>query len=159
MAIKTRTEALAVLGLSYDASDEMIKTAYRNLAKLYHPDTTTADLAWQYADIAEAYDFLKKDNQASITSSKVLGMSDDRISRYKATKKASRDISRARADDAKRKQKRHEQLAVEAKRIREDRKQDEAHRQEVVEQAMAHIRAIQMADMISNMLSDDDIKL
>ena len=50
-----------VLGVSENATDEEIKTAYRNLAKKYHPDTYTdsplADLAEEkMKEINEAYD-------------------------------------------------------------------------------------------------------
>ena len=50
-----------VLGVSENATDEEIKTAYRNLAKKYHPDNYTdsplADLAEEkMKEINEAYD-------------------------------------------------------------------------------------------------------
>lgn len=52
----------AVLGISSSASDEEVKTAYRNLAKKYHPDNyasapDVADLAAEkMAQVNEAYD-------------------------------------------------------------------------------------------------------
>ncbi len=52
----------AVLGISSNASDDEVKTAYRNLAKKYHPDNyasapDVADLAAEkMAQVNEAYD-------------------------------------------------------------------------------------------------------
>ena len=53
-----RTHYLAVLGLSSDASERDIKTAYRRLAKQYHPDRSPSPQAAQFALITEAYDYL-----------------------------------------------------------------------------------------------------
>ena len=52
----------AVLGVSSSASDDEVKTAYRNLAKKYHPDNyasapDVADLAAEkMSQVNEAYD-------------------------------------------------------------------------------------------------------
>ena len=52
----------AVLGISSSASDDEVKTAYRNLAKKYHPDNyasapDVADLAAEkMSQVNEAYD-------------------------------------------------------------------------------------------------------
>ena len=55
------TDPYKVLGVSPDATDEQIKTAYRELAKKYHPDnydqSPLADLASEkMKEINEAYD-------------------------------------------------------------------------------------------------------
>ena len=58
------TDPYKVLGVSPDASDEEIKTAYRQLAKKYHPDNYVnnplADLAEEkMREINEAYDAIQ----------------------------------------------------------------------------------------------------
>jgi DnaJ-domain-containing protein 1 len=49
----TRQEALRVLGLEEDASDEAITNAYRNLIKKVHPDHGGSDLLAQQVNEAK----------------------------------------------------------------------------------------------------------
>ncbi|MBQ3331125.1 MAG: J domain-containing protein [Ruminococcus sp.] len=70
-----------VLGVSENATDEEIKTAYRNLAKKYHPDNYTdsplADLAEEkMKEINEAYDTIcemRRNGSRSSSSSGTYG--------------------------------------------------------------------------------------
>lgn len=49
-----------VLGIAKNASDDEIKSAYRKLAKKYHPDINkTADAEEKFKEVQEAYDILK----------------------------------------------------------------------------------------------------
>ena len=58
--IKTRRDALQVLGLSDDASDDDIRNAYKKLMKKAHPDHEGSE--WIAAKINEARDFLLNDS-------------------------------------------------------------------------------------------------
>lgn len=51
-----RSQALQILGLSDDADDKAVKTAYKNLMKKMHPDQEGSD--WLAAKLNEARDFL-----------------------------------------------------------------------------------------------------
>ena len=55
------TDPYKVLGVSPDASDEEIKSAYRRLAKLYHPDRNPGDAeaAKKMQQVNDAYDRIK----------------------------------------------------------------------------------------------------
>ena len=59
MRFSSRREALMVLGLSEGAGEEDVKSAYKNLVKLYHPDVRPdAASARQYQAVSEAYEYL-----------------------------------------------------------------------------------------------------
>ena len=53
-----------ILGVSTDADLKAIKTAYRKLARKYHPDVSTVkDAEKQFKDVAEAYEVLSDDKK------------------------------------------------------------------------------------------------
>ena len=62
-----------ILGLSTNASEEEIKTAYRKLAKKYHPDRNPGDKGAEekFKKIAEAYEYLslKKEQSKEFSAS------------------------------------------------------------------------------------------
>lgn len=58
----------AVLGLKYDASDEEIKKAYRNLSRRYHPDANVnnpnaAQAEEKFKQVQQAYEQIMKDRE------------------------------------------------------------------------------------------------
>ena len=53
-----------VLGVSKDATDKEIKSAFRRLAKEYHPDLNKApDAAEKFKEVQMAYDQIMKQKQ------------------------------------------------------------------------------------------------
>ena len=59
MTTTTATDYYALLGVPPDATTAQIKSAYRKLAKQYHPDVNDSpDAAERFREITEAYDTL-----------------------------------------------------------------------------------------------------
>ena len=59
MTTTTATDFYALLGVPPDATTAQIKSAYRKLAKQYHPDVNNSpDAAERFREITEAYDTL-----------------------------------------------------------------------------------------------------
>lgn len=53
-----------ILGVEPDADLKAVKTAYRKLARKYHPDVSTeSDAAERFKEVAEAYEVLSDDNK------------------------------------------------------------------------------------------------
>ena len=56
-----------VLGVSKTATDKEIKSAFRRLAKEYHPDLNKApDAAEKFKEVQEAYEVLSDENKRKI---------------------------------------------------------------------------------------------
>ena len=51
-----------ILGVPYDADKATIRKAYRELARIYHPDKTPDQDDTKFKEIAEAYEILENDN-------------------------------------------------------------------------------------------------
>src|SRR6056300_102238 len=60
------TDPYFVLGIDRTASEDEIKTAYRRLAKKYHPDRPDGDEA-KFKRVSEAYDRIKNGEQEQQT--------------------------------------------------------------------------------------------
>jgi molecular chaperone DnaJ len=57
----------ALLGVTPDATSAQIKSAYRKLAKRYHPDVNDSpDAAEKFREITEAYDTLSDTDRRSL---------------------------------------------------------------------------------------------
>ena len=108
--IKTRTEALKVLGLKADAGVIQIKAAYKELVKKCHPDSTGINDTTVYNRITEAYHFLMSESKGKTVSySKVMGKSENRKpasnAEYAAFQKRAAMQKKRRAQEFEEKQK------------------------------------------------------
>ena len=69
MNFSSRMEALLVLGLPKGATKDQIKTAYKRLARKYHPDANPdSDETWKYYDVQGAYEYLLEHEDAEMRS-------------------------------------------------------------------------------------------
>ena len=108
--IKTRHEALMMLGLGSDASMAQIKNAYKDLVKKCHPDVTGCDDATAYNRITEAYKFLCDEGDSKVlTHSRVVGKTIKRSTAsnadYAAFQKKAKEAKERRAKEFEQKQK------------------------------------------------------
>ena len=63
----TKRDYYEVLGINKSASKDEIKSAYRKLAKQYHPDNNKSpDAADKFKEVTEAYDVLYDDNKRKL---------------------------------------------------------------------------------------------
>jgi curved DNA-binding protein CbpA len=72
MHMRDRENPYKTLGVSQNADQREIRTAYRNLAKKYHPDTGKGSSAERFRAIQDAYDLLsdtgkRKESDRSLT--------------------------------------------------------------------------------------------
>lgn len=86
----------AILGVARDADDEIIRAAYRALAKRYHPDTTEdeAQTTERFRQIAAAYDVLRDSGRRALY--------DLQYAREQAQRELDRRLREEAADQARR---------------------------------------------------------
>ena len=73
-----------ILGVSRDADDKTIKSAYRRLAKKYHPDTNQGNKAAEskFKEVTEAYNILSdKENLSNQFKRMIKTYTNDKISK------------------------------------------------------------------------------
>ncbi|MBQ5425552.1 MAG: DnaJ domain-containing protein [Pseudobutyrivibrio sp.] len=108
--IKTRSEALSILGLGPDASLAKIKAVYKELVKKCHPDVTGSKDFTAYNRITEAYQFLCNDTDGHVlTHTRVMGKTTKRQSAsnadYAAFQKKAKEAKERRKQEFEQKQK------------------------------------------------------
>ena len=179
MGIRSKSEALQLLGLSQGATKREVNEAYRALAKMLHPDNTTeSDVNPRFYEIQDAYDYLMKNWDAQ--PSNVIRSTDfrHRDSRGFARSNSSSmnggprvfgdsgthasfqehkaDVrKKERADSLKRREReeRYMKLAEEGRKERLKREEEQRKKESVI-RAMKSIRAILAAKVIEDYLDD-----
>lgn len=69
--VKTRYEALMILGISSTATSEEIKKQYKLLSKQYHPDQNQSTYAKKYyIQVQQAYQYLKEHNNETVSETR-----------------------------------------------------------------------------------------
>ena len=143
--IKTRVEALNVLGLPANADEAEIKMAYRDLAKIYHPDAENGGNITIFNRINEAYDFAMNEVSVTIPSFNVTPL--PRTKKPKTTASNSDYAAWEKKVKKQREQKLKDMEEKAAKLSEEKRTQDEQYKK-----AMEAIDAIRVANAIEAMV-------
>ena len=156
MSIRTKHEALSVLGLPDSASHEDIKAAYRAMMKIYHPDEhPDSEYDERYYLVTEAYEFLasgavsqaveqRNAGQPMSSGPKIFGNSAalwDAAKRRREYQSKVQKENRLEKHRQKEKEERLRRLEEEGHRLKEQEKR----RDDLYKQAMAKIEAIQAA--------------
>ncbi len=142
-----------VLGLPKDATKEQIKSAYKKLARKYHPDANPdSDEVWRYYDIRGAYEYLEETGDSSVSSPeetqnrplspRVFGSREDLTELSRKRK--------VRAEHA-RQEKRSEERAKKEKKAL-DREFAEYRQNKAFEEAMNKIYAHRAAEVTAKMI-------
>lgn len=137
-----------ILGVSENATENEIKTAYKTLVKQYHPDTGASANAEYYNNVVQAYQYLRA-NPGRIEASytKILGTANksDSDSSYYAKSKEYAQFEKGYQ------RKREEKRAVFEERIR-----CEKEKQERYDRAMEAINAIRVAEAIKVLIKESE---
>ena len=135
MKFNSRREALMVLGLDEKADMEAIKSAYKSLVKLYHPDVR-GDVASrrQYQAISDAYEYLTTgtlgpdkavwaaagaDNMAQ-AGHRIFGTKDE-LNRMAERMRLRADYARQETKTDNGKKRRADELSQKARQMRQDK--------------------------------------
>lgn len=148
--IRSRAEACMVLGLPATADEGMIKRAYKELSKWYHPDAQpNRELHWQYYDIVAAYEYLMDTQKQAMhvyqsvpKAPRVLG-NDGGQSWMNQRKESEAAYAKWEKTKAQRKKEKEAALKERQKEIKQQRQYDEA---------MEQINAIRTARAIEAIL-------
>lgn len=141
--IKTRVEALRILGLGPDAGEQKIKAAYKDLVKRCHPDVTGVEDATLYNRITEAYQFLMTESRGKVlTHTRVMGKSNTRKPASNA------DYAAFQKKAAKQKERRKQEFEQKQKDFSAMYEKQEAD----YKRAMEAIDAIRVASAIESMV-------
>lgn len=139
--IKTKSDACRVLGVRLSANESEIKTAYKALVKLYHPDSGLVSQTEKYNEVVEAYNFLRNGEAVQVKPAPVRSSVFRQTSTAKDYAKFERQIKKQKQEKAKA----FEQKAKEY--TKELERQEEQYKK-----AMEAIEAIRIARAIESMV-------
>lgn len=141
--INSRLDACSILGIPVYANDEEIKTAYKRLVKIYHPDSGNVSEVAYYHRIVEAYEFLRTHRAPPKRKTRIIGYTAD-IENRQAEREQFQRWEKVRKQQKKEAFERRIELEKE-----KERKQKENY-----EKAMKAINDIIMAERIKAMLKN-----
>ena len=168
--IDSRYSALQVLGLQPNADEESIKSAYKKLVKMYHPDSQEdGRLHWQYYDIVEAYEYLQMHpvemNPAPVIKpvrpAKVFGGNSGPISYGHDRYAQEREFANWSKRQKQEKKERIKQREIELQQKERQKLERDAKAEAAYEEAMRKINIIRTARAIENLMGraiDEDNK-
>ncbi len=133
--IKSRAEACNILGVSINADSGEIKHAYKNLAKIYHPDAGMENSTGKYNELVMAYEYLMSNPYESlIPTAKIIGGHSRKSADYDSFQRRMETQRNAKAQQF------EEKIAAYNKKIEEQEKE--------YQKAMDAINAIRIAEAI-----------
>jgi len=139
----SRDEACAILGISPNASEKERKSAYKNLVKLYHPDTGKSADVEKYCRVVEAYESLF-DVPVPSKKPRIVGKTSHSAptrAEYEAYKKRYDKQKEARKEEFKR---REAELSAKYRAEEEDAKRRQAKKAGRLADAVRQARALQV---------------
>ena len=138
-----------VLGLPKDATRDQIKSAYKKLARKYHPDANPdSDETWRYYDVRGAYEYLMEREEK--TQNRPLSTPSPRVF---GSKEDLTDLSRKRKYRAEhvKQERRSEERAKQEKRAL-DKEFAEYRQNKAYEEAMNKIYAHRAAEVTAQII-------
>lgn len=143
--INSKMQACSVLGIRLSADEGEIKSAYKSLVKLYHPDAGKYSDTAKYNEVIEAYEYLTKND--TVVASRVMGAPRQEGSTVRQTSSA-KDYASFEKKMKKQKAQKAAEFDQKAKEYSEKiKKQDEEYKR-----AMAAIDSIRVARALEAMV-------
>ncbi|MCR5678522.1 MAG: DnaJ domain-containing protein [Agathobacter sp.] len=139
--IRSKAEACRILGVGILATKDEIKSAYKNMAKRFHPDAPGGSKE-QYYIAREAYEFLM--NGMQIDAGRILGTTPDMKRRREEEDAYARWFEKQRVEHL------QQQMQKEQEEEMLRKKQKEEY-----DKAMEAINAIRVAEAIKALIRED----
>lgn len=171
--IRSKEEALRILGLAGEAGPDDWKSAYRAICKKYHPDSFRAmDISEDdarayeryYLMAVEAYEFLENNKTSDVSLSDLNSAGDNTYASYRKPRVVGAPVSFRNSEQASREKKAREKLERDSQErkkkrleeIREEGRKLSSNKKE--EEILEKIRWIRVAEIIRKTIEADKIK-